>query len=188
MADLSQIKLPNGSTYDLKDAVSRKAGIYYGTCATAAGTKAKVVTLTDNDSFSLETGAVVVVKFTYASAAATMTMNVNGTGAKNLYQYGTTTMANGTTTSGWSANALVPFVYDGSGWHRFYWYNTTYSAMSASEATTGTATSARLITAKVLHDKIEEMLTSIDITVSNKTLVVPSLAPISVSDDKLVIN
>ena len=35
--------------------------------------------------------------------------------------------------------------------------NTTYSVMSASEATTGTATSARTISAKVLHDKIEEM-------------------------------
>ena len=40
----------------------------------------------------------------------------------------------------------------------FYNTNTTYSAMSASEATTGTATSARTISAKVLHDKITAML------------------------------
>ena len=36
--------------------------------------------------------------------------------------------------------------------------NTTYSAMSAAEATTGTATTARSITAKVLHDKINSMV------------------------------
>ena len=36
--------------------------------------------------------------------------------------------------------------------------NTKYTAMTASEATTGTATTARSITAKVLHDKITEML------------------------------
>lgn len=35
------------------------------------------------------------------------------------------------------------------------WVNTTYSAMSQSEATTGTATSSRLITAKVLNDTID---------------------------------
>lgn len=36
--------------------------------------------------------------------------------------------------------------------------NTTYDAMSSTEATTGTATTGRLITAKVLHDKITERL------------------------------
>lgn len=39
--------------------------------------------------------------------------------------------------------------------------DTTYSSMSASEATTGTATTGRLITAKVLHDKIGAMLPSV---------------------------
>ena len=39
--------------------------------------------------------------------------------------------------------------------------DTTYAAMTASEATTGTATTARSITAKVLHDKITEMLPSV---------------------------
>ena len=36
--------------------------------------------------------------------------------------------------------------------------NTTYSSMSAAEATTGTATTARTITAKVLNDKIDEKI------------------------------
>lgn len=38
--------------------------------------------------------------------------------------------------------------------------NTTYTAMTASEATNGTATTARSITAKVLHDKINEMVSA----------------------------
>lgn len=39
--------------------------------------------------------------------------------------------------------------------------NTTYSAMSAAEATTGTATTARSITAKVLNDKIDEKISAL---------------------------
>lgn len=38
--------------------------------------------------------------------------------------------------------------------------DTTYTAMTADEATTGTATTARSITAKVLHDKIEAMVSA----------------------------
>lgn len=53
-----------------------------------------------------------------------MTLNVNSTGAKNLYQYGTTLMNSGTTTTGWPAGAIVPFVYDGTYWFRLYWTNT----------------------------------------------------------------
>ena len=53
-----------------------------------------------------------------------MTLNVNGTGPKNLYQYGTTLMNSGTTTTGWPAGAVVPFVYDGTYWFRLYWTNT----------------------------------------------------------------
>jgi len=57
----------------------------------------------------------------------------------------------------WAANIPSIFVFDGT-----YWVfvghgldsNTTYSSMSQSEATTGTATTARTISAKVLHDTI----------------------------------
>jgi hypothetical protein len=35
-------------------------------------------------------------------------------------------------------------------------FNTTYSALTAADATTGTATTGRLITAKVLHDKVTQ--------------------------------
>ena len=99
-------------------------GIFYGTCTTAQATQAKVATLTNGTGFSLKAGTIVAIKFTYASAASTMTLNVNNTGAKNLYQYGTTLMSSGTTTTGWPAGAVIPFVYDGTYWFRLYWNNT----------------------------------------------------------------
>lgn len=102
-------------------------GIHYGTCATAANTAAKVVTLTDATGFELVTGAIVAVKFTYANDAGSPTLNVNSTGAKAIMRYGTTAVSTGTTTSGWIAGAVQLFVYDGTNWVRDYWNNTTLS-------------------------------------------------------------
>ena len=56
----------------------------YGTCATAAATKAKAVTLS---SYSLVTGGIVAVKFTY-DVPAGATLNVNSKGAKAIYYHG----------------------------------------------------------------------------------------------------
>lgn len=118
-------------------------GVYYGTCSTAQATKTKVATLVNSNGFKLATGVMVAIKFTYASAASTMTLNVNSTGAKNLVQYGTTAMSSTTSTNGWAANAVVPFVYDGTRWVRFYWSNSTYYYTSAySDTSAGTAEKA----------------------------------------------
>lgn len=95
-----------GSDYKL-------AGALYGTCTTAAGTAAKVVTCSDFDS--LETGVTIKVKFTYSNTAANATMNVNSTGAKNLCRYGTTRVGT-TTRASWQAGAVVSFTYDGTSW------------------------------------------------------------------------
>lgn len=72
-------------------------------------------------------------------------------------RYGTTRPSTSVATS-WFAGAVVSFTYDGTYWQmNDYTDNTTYSAMSQTEASTGTATTGRLITAKVLHDTIEEL-------------------------------
>lgn len=96
----------------------------YGVCSTAADTVAKEVTV---DNFSLEEGATVIVKFTYANSIASPTLNVNGTGAKPIYRYETTAASTDTSTTGWRAGAVQLFVYDGTGWIRDFWENTTYS-------------------------------------------------------------
>jgi hypothetical protein len=118
-------------------------GVYYGTCDTAAATKAKVATLVNGDGFHLATGVMIAIKFTYASAKSTMTLSVNGSTAKNLVLYGTSAMADGTTTTGWRAGAVVPFIYDGTSWIRYFWENTTYY-YSSIYCTTGASTAAKV--------------------------------------------
>lgn len=86
---------------------------YYGTCATAAGTAAKVVTCTD---FVLTAGARISVKFTNGSTSTTtMTLNVNSTGAKICGAY----FHNGLWISEsliCNKNDVLEFVYNGTYW------------------------------------------------------------------------
>lgn len=98
---------------------------YYGVCNTAASIATKEVTI--SGYFKLEPGAMIVVKFTNSNTASTPTLNVNNTGAKPLYRYGTTKMSSSSSTTGWSAGAVQLLVYDGTGWIRTYWANSTYS-------------------------------------------------------------
>ena len=135
----------------------------YGTCDTAAGTAAKAVTCAD---FSLATGATILVKFTNANSVSSPTLNVNSTGAKSIYYRGA---ALASSLYYWGAGDIVEFYYNGTQWDLLDVSNTntTYSSLSASDATTGTATTGRLITAKVLHDKIVEMLPSVSQTATS---------------------
>lgn len=90
-------------------AAVNKAMLHYGTCATAAATVAKTVTLS---GFSLYKGATVSILFTYANTATNPTLNVNGTGAKNI-------RVNGVNISKkfyWRASNTLTFVYDGTYW------------------------------------------------------------------------
>ena len=118
-------------------------GVFYGTCDTAASTKAKVATLVNGDGFNLAPGVMIAIKFTYASASSTMTLSVDDSPAKSLMLYGTSAMSSTTSTNGWPAGAVVPFVYNGTNWVRFYWSNTTYYYTSA-YCTTGAATAAKV--------------------------------------------
>ena len=82
----------------------------YATSDTAAGTAAKIATLSSG-SLTLKSGATVAVKFTYANAVSSPTLNVSGTGAKAIY-------TSGVRYAYWQAGATVVFVYNGS-----YWYS-----------------------------------------------------------------
>lgn len=129
------------NTLDGKSAVGHNH-LYYGVCSTAANTAAKTVTV---DNFSLTTGAMVIVKFTYANNVASPTLNVNGTGAKPIYRYGTTAVSTGTTTTGWRDGAVQTFVYDGTGWIRDFWENTTYSNVSLGQGYATCSTAAATV-------------------------------------------
>ena len=76
----------------------------YGTCATAAATTEKAVTLS---SYSLVTGGIVSVKFTY-DVPANATMNINSKGAKSIYNKGAAIAAGVI-----KAGDVATFIYSG---------------------------------------------------------------------------
>ena len=105
---------------------------HYGTCSTAAGTAAKVVSCT---GFTLATGAIITVKFTVTNTAGSPTLNVNNTGAKAIQYRGSAISAGYL-----AANRVYTFIYDGTNYQLIGDINTdtntTYN--------TGTATTAGL--------------------------------------------
>lgn len=98
----------------------------FGRCTTAAGTKAKTVTV--SGPFQLVDGAVVFVRFANSNSIASPTLEVNGTGPKPIARYGTTAPGTASYTS-WNAGSIQCLVYDGTNerWILLGWINTTYS-------------------------------------------------------------
>ena len=121
--------------------LSTGAGLFYGTCATAAATAAKVVVCEEFTSSDLVEGTVINVKFTNAQTYnGAPTLNVQSTGAKNIKRIGTTNAAR----YEWQAGEVLQFVYDGT-----YWMltdggvatTTYYGVTKLSSATNSTSTS-----------------------------------------------
>ena len=151
---IDRILLPDNTTQFLADSVSPRA--YIGTCATAAATAAKVVTVGD---FPLDSngkplvGTLILVKFSKTNTGASPTLNVNDTGAASIW-YNTAAYTSSSNIAGY-ANRYSAFLWDGTYW---VWVthgtdnNTTYSAMTQANLTTGTETTGRLITVKLLRD------------------------------------
>ena len=106
--------------------------IHFGSCSTAAGTAAKVVSCT---GFVLASGSRITVKFTTTNTAANPTLNVNSTGAKAIMYRGAAISAGYL-----AAGRVYTFVYDGTNYELVGDINTdtntTYN--------TGTATTAGL--------------------------------------------
>lgn len=124
---------------------------HFAVCSTAAATAEKTVA---RDGFQLETGAWIAVKFsvTNTAAVANLKLNVNSTGAVSIKYRGGNLPSVGTLAAG----RVYFFVYDGTNWELIgdLDTNTTYSTMTQAQATAGTDTTGRLITAKVLSDTI----------------------------------
>lgn len=103
MGYIKEIKIGSSGTANLIEP------ILYGTTNTAAGTQAKVVSISN---FELVTGVTVAVKFTVTNTHATPQLNVNGTGAKSIKYRGGNLPSAATLT----ANRVYQFVYDGTNW------------------------------------------------------------------------
>lgn len=115
---------------------------------------------------SLKSGLVCCIKNTKVASAANFTLNIKksstheGFGAKPVY---TNNAADTRATTQFAKDYKCLFIYDESlnsnsgGWYvgQLWNTNTTYSAMSVSEGTTGTATTGRTMTAKNLKSIIQ---------------------------------
>lgn len=127
---------------------------FYGTCSTAAGTQAKVVTCV---GFTLLTGVNIRVKFTNAQDYnGAPTLNVNGTGAISVKSNGTTNASR----YYWKAGEIVSFTYDGTNWLIVDGgiADTTYYGMTklvTSSTSTSTTTS---LTPASLNNVIQNMI------------------------------
>lgn len=132
-------------------------GAFYGTCDSTAGATEKAVTCEEFTADDLKAGTIIIVTFTATNsgAVANLTMNVNGTGAKHIKYINNGSLGNLSLAGYLKANTEYPFYYDGANWVCWFNVNTTYSAMTESEMHTGTATSARTITAQRLKQAVE---------------------------------
>ena len=150
--------------------LSNAESYFYGTSTTAAATAQKEVSIPSITS--LKTGQIIVIKPTITSTVANSTIKLNNFTAYPM-RYNNAAITTSTDSVVWAANIPSIWVFDGT-----YWVflghgldsNTTYSAMTQAEATTGTATSERTISAKVLHDTIEESIPIKSIAVNNTAL------------------
>jgi hypothetical protein len=122
--------------------------INFGTCATAAGTAAKVVTM---EGFHLVNYAMISVYFSTANTVtAATTLNVNGTGAKAVMYKGATNL-----TPTFSANSCYDFIYNGTNWILIGVNNPEFTGMTTNEGAAGTLTVAKTISPKILKEIIE---------------------------------
>lgn len=88
---------------------------HYATSSTAAGTAAKVATITPTTSdWELYTGATITVKFSTANTHASPTLNVNGKGAKAIKSYTGANLSEAEYK--WKAGSALTFVYNGTNW------------------------------------------------------------------------
>lgn len=99
---------PNQAILTLANKI-KNVGNTYGTCTTAAGTAAKVATLS---GFTLTTGSIVAIKFSNFNTHTSPSLNVNSTGAKPIYDYRTNSYPD----VGAIMSGTHLFVYNGAQW------------------------------------------------------------------------
>ena len=98
--------------------------VAYGTCATAAGTAAKVVTLSGNTNWTLTTGSIIMVKFDNSNTASSVTLNVNSTGAYPIWYNNAEYTSNGTAYTGY-AGRVTTYMFNGT---HYVWVANSYDS------------------------------------------------------------
>lgn len=143
---------------------------WYGTCHTAAGTAAKVVTCAD---FALEDGVQICVYFTDANTSALPTLNVNNTGAVDIGVNGNF----GSARYMWQSCEMVTFVYyetdsvwimtKGTPATTTYYGVTKLSSSTSSTSTSLAATPSAVKAAYDLANSQKTVITTGSVTTTN---------------------
>lgn len=143
--------------------------VYYGECATGAGTAAKTVTI--DGITELTEGLSIRVKFTNAQTYnGAPTLNLNSLGAKNICRNGTTNAAR----YEWLAGEVLDLVYDGDAWLMVNGgvATTTYYGQTKLQ-TSGVGTSAGYaLTPASLNSLAQNMLAGVGIYSTSSTYAV----------------
>ena len=165
----TNIKTVNGSSILGSGDLTISGGsttTWYGTCSTAAGTAAKVVTCA---GFELVKGAIISVLFSQQNTVGSLTMNVNSTGAVGV-RISATSINTTSNSLRWATNTLVTFIYDGTYFEYISarnvasststdgsgsWYGTSSTTATTATKTCSSATmlSYRLTPGAVVHIK-----------------------------------
>lgn len=124
------------------------SGAFYGTCTTAAGTRAKVVTLADATGWELKAGVIVGVYFSNTNTTTSVTLNVNSSGAKSVSINGNAAYSSTDSHVTGSAQRTIYYMYNGTYWMVLNYGNPLWqggvvpigSNPSASGASGGTST------------------------------------------------
>jgi len=143
---------------------------YYATCATSAGTAAKVATTTNGD-FVKTTGAMVRIKMTSGNSYnGTATLNVDGTGASNIARVGTTT----TDRYYWVSGEVIDFVYDGTNFVMSAkgTATTTYYGLTKLSSSATSTSEALALTPKAMNSIAGTLITNIPAYSSSETYAV----------------
>lgn len=139
---IKQIKVPGGQVYDISTIVG------YGTCATAAATAEKVVTIEDA-AWELRVGSIIGVYFsntnTAGSETAPVKLNVNNTGAKQIYYNNAAYISTSSSICGYAKRTLF-YMYNGEHW---VWLN-----MGTLDGNTNTVPAVQCETAKGTAAKV----------------------------------
>lgn len=130
----------SGVTIDANNNVSASsfngAKIFYGTCATAAGTARKDVVCADYTRTGAPVkGDIVFVTFDITNSASSPTLKVNNSTAKGIRYLGNATISALPSAGYLIANYPYRFVYNGSYWVVDLYYNTNSSVKQSASTT-----------------------------------------------------
>lgn len=157
-----------------------QSSVKVGTCATATGTAAKVVS-TAEAYYSPVTGDIILVNYTAGQTAANATLNINGSGARAVRVRGAaaTTISHSTT-----AGSGILYYYDGTYYQLLSNQinadsNTTYPILTTTLINAGVSTTASSINAVLSKYIIDTARTGVVKSATTDRLTVSSTAPSS---------